>query len=400
MKINSETRRAVLNVLDYLYYHDFVFSLNFTQDREMQYWLILSAVDDINLAQGYDGEKAALYKHFLLCGFEIQGSMLCDVNNFGLLKNANELFEKVLCQVVDCEFLEVDFLKDLGFLIDKFKNINKYFTCKLVGFCLYYEYNAMSMGVLICLLSKDILKIKKYRGVFSEKLISSNKNGLNNGDSEKEIEKQSLDIFFRAMLFIEFEIIKNQIYIKDKMSLMDFGFNFKKDVKEMEDDILFATLLTKLKSLIDVSYKSISKQNFDFEIDFFDYIFNVVGRLGHQKIFFDDLKGCVGFISGLYIDYALEYSESDAIHQEPENENIYDVAKNTCADTARLIMKRYGFEFKTSRTIYSYYQNNESVCNWFRDCLNSRNTLIYPNYSIYSFKKKRGYFPFFNLFLD
>ena len=47
MKINSETRRAVLNVLDYLYYHDFVFSLNFTQDREMQYWLILSAVDDI-----------------------------------------------------------------------------------------------------------------------------------------------------------------------------------------------------------------------------------------------------------------------------------------------------------------------------------------------------------------
>lgn len=395
MKINSETRRAVLNVLDYLYYHDFVFSLNFTQDREMQYWLILSAVDDINLAQGYDGEKAALYKHFLLCGLEIQGSMLCDVNNFGLLKNANELFEKVLCQVVDCEFLEVDFLKDLDFLIDKFKNINKYFTCKLVGFCLYYEYNAMSMGVLICLLSKDILKIKKYRGVFSEKLISSNKNGLNNGDSEKEIEKQSLDMFFRAMLFIEFEIIKNQIYIKDKISLMDFGFNFKKDVKEMEDDILFATLLTKLKSLIDVSYKSISKQNFDFEKDFFDYIFNVVGRLGHQKIFFDDLKECVGFISGLYIDYALEYSESDAIHQEPENENIYDVAKNTYADTARLIMKRYGFEFKTSRTIYSYYQNNESVCNWFRDCLNSRNTLIYPNYSIYSFYKKRGLLPLF-----
>ena len=97
----------------------------------------------------------------------------------------------------------------------------------------------------------------------------------------------------------------------------------------------------------------------------------------------------------------MEYSESDAIHQEPENENIYDVAKNTYADTARLIMKRYGFEFKTSRTIYSYYQNNESVCNWFRDCLNSRNTLIYPNYSIYSFyKKKGGYFPFFNLFLD
>lgn len=166
MKINSETRRAVLNVLDYLYYHDFVFSLNFTQDREMHYWLILSAVDDINLAQGYDGEKAALYKHFLLCGFEIQGSMLCDVNNFGLLKNANKLFEKVLCQVVDCEFLEVDFLKDLGFLIDKFKNINKYFTCKLVGFCLYYEYNAMSMGVLICLLSKDILKIKNIEVYF------------------------------------------------------------------------------------------------------------------------------------------------------------------------------------------------------------------------------------------
>lgn len=274
MKINSETKKYALNVLDYLYYHDFVFSVNCTKYREIQYELILSTIDDLNLVRAYDGKKAALYKHFLLCGFEIKSNILNEIDNFGFLKYANEIFKKLLYQVVGCNFLENDFLKDVDFLIDKFKNINKSFTCKLVGWCLYYEYDAMSIGVLIRLLSANVLTIKKYRSVIMEELIIFfNDKGIREEKyrgTEKEIEKQSLNIFFRAMLFAEFEIMKKQILIKNKINAIKIDFG--EDVNKVGEEMLFINSLIKSKSLINANYKSISTQNFNFEMDFCDYI--------------------------------------------------------------------------------------------------------------------------------
>lgn len=404
MKVNSETKKYALNVLDYLYYHDFVFSVNCTKYREIQYELILSTIDDLNLVRAYDGKKAALYKHFLLCGFEIKSNILNEIDNFGFLKDANEIFKKLLYQVVDCNFLENDFLKDVDFLIDKFKNINKSFTCKLVGWSLYYEYDAMSIWVLIRLLSANVLTIKKYRSVIMEELIIFfNDKGIREEKyrgTEKEIEKQSLNVFFRAMLFAEFEIMKKQILIKNKINAI--RIDFCEDVNKVEEEMLFINLLIKSKSLINANYKSISTQNFNFEMDFCDYIRDINNRLAHQKIFFDDVKGCVGFLGGLYVNYALEYSEVKVLHKEPENENICDVMENTAADTARLIMKRYGFSFERSRTICSYYKkinsNNELVFEWFQDSLNSRNSLMCFDFCTYRFLKKRGVrFPLYNL---
>lgn len=400
----TELKKYALNVLDYLYYHDYVFLENNTNVREVQYSLILEMIDNLNLERGYDGKKAELYKHFLLSGFEIKSNILREDYNFQLLKDFGQLYEKLLNEVIACNFLEDDFLKDLDCLMTKFKEVSKNFIFKFVGFCLYYEYGSMAIGGLISLLSREILDLKKYRSKFwngYESLMGDEISTRKNKTGEKEIEKKSLDVFFRAMLFVEFEIMKNQIFIKDKINLMTI--DFKKDEAELDEDILFANLITRSKKLINIKYKSISSQDFDFDNDFLNYICDISNRLNHQKIFFDDVNGCAGYIGGLYVKYSSRYMEEGAINKAPEYESIIDLYRETnitYAENAILIMDRFGFEFKSSRTLYNYYPENKLVCNWFEEGLYNKYISFFPDYLIYfHYKKERFSPPFFMNFI-
>jgi hypothetical protein len=124
-----------------------------------------------------------------------------EVNNYlELVEAANRLLEKVASNVEKQGFALDEFRADIDTLdeIYKFATIKRELVYKLVAQYLYFEYDLTSIAVFNKFLDLEILKSDRYQA--------------KNAEDKKE---RFNDIFFRAMLFIEFEVYKKQLYVKN-----------------------------------------------------------------------------------------------------------------------------------------------------------------------------------------
>ncbi|WP_141729272.1 hypothetical protein, partial [Acinetobacter qingfengensis] len=165
-----ETRKCALSILDYVYFHEIAFEMSARHQKDSIYFDLLQKIAKINLARGYEKEKAELYKHFLLCGVEIKAAIPIIPTVIGdcAFDNDVQMFKHLLKQIIiqfkKFDFSIDDFLQDLNLLTIRWnvENIKSSLLHKLVGQCLYYEYNGfVTLEILRIFLKNNTLNIKK-----------------------------------------------------------------------------------------------------------------------------------------------------------------------------------------------------------------------------------------------
>ena len=385
----SQEQKSALTIMDYLSFHDIAFFKNFTVENISLYSCILLGIDYINEERGHDGTRAELYKHFLLCYIEIVAST--PDHEFNELKSINyselsdALLKKILNQVIKNNFSSDYFFNDCNKLKIKFKleKLDKYLSYKLVGHCLCYKYGNSTVWLLRKLLDNGIVSVTDYEKV-------------NNEEAKNTLETA----FIRVMMFLDFEIMKKQIYIDNVFVSPANNFDLKK-LKESEFGNLYPliSVLIRAKEKIEVGSESVFESPLDIENNLGKYLIEADARLGHVKFFLNDLKKCLEHIGTWYVNFYNREDDTVDIHIEPS----YEDDDRTCSDKARRMMKRHGFDYKSTRTFNSYFNKNEeayeNIGDWFKYGIAHQMGIMTHDPLTYFFLiKKEGLYPsdFFN----
>ena len=345
MARSSEAHKLALTIMDFLYFHDIAFLVSFSDAKNIFYSDLLSYLEEINLVRKYKGQRAELYKHYLLCAVEIFMGTSHDLEgseDIDYTELSNELLDAIVADILKHNFSVADFNFDFIGLIEELKltDLPRSVGYKLVSQILAFECYGISISthVLTKFLGMNILEVKKYQpknNCLTKELVDS--------------------VFYRAMLFVEFEISKKQKYIKSTYKFLQMSIDFSKDIKEIEGICAFVVSIKKTALLIKTDYTSIAERNF--ETQFNAYLKDIVSRLGHQNLFFNDVASCMSYLGVWFLLYHKETNLKKPLHQEPPNHDLKDSLKNTCADEARKEMLGYGFAFTTSRTFNNHYNN-------------------------------------------
>ena len=141
---------------------------------------------------------------------------------------------------------------------------------------------------------------------------------------------------------------------------------------------------------MDKEYTSIAKIELGNEISFKEYLNDINIRLAHKKIFFDDMLGCIGFISSWFVSYHEKVMKEYSEEAVSDNENL----KNYLNE-AKLAMDRKGFRFANTITINTYYEKynelSKLVVEWFNFFSQYQVGILTPDPATYFFLiKKEG----------
>ncbi|MEG2723412.1 MAG: hypothetical protein RR944_11910 [Acinetobacter sp.] len=236
----TDVQKSIITVLDYVYFHDIVSMVTFSQEKLDFYRKLLGSLKQIALNRGYVDFKAELYKHMLLCGIEIYASDIRGESK-GVSYNSFEsnLRMELKKAIEEAKFDFKHYSEDLENLIEKYRlnQIDYSLIYKLVSQILCYEFDSIALVVFVKFLNCKFLTTTKY---------SKESLAIDQDDFERT--------FFRAMLFLEFEVSKKkQLLLRDN--------NEKKiDINNLDEpDKVAAVILakSKMKSLINSDYQSI-----------------------------------------------------------------------------------------------------------------------------------------------
>lgn len=376
-----EIRLSALNIVDYIYTHDIAFINSITKEKQKLYLDFLGEISDINFERNNFGKDAELYKHLLLCSVEIIISTREEYIDDETYVDANYssaiFLEKILNLAIKFNFNDISFLADVLKLRDKFdlNNLESYYGYKLVGQCLYLEYGNISRQILKVFLNLEIVDVKKYVG--NKGLIY--------------VEDEWIGVFLRAMLFIEFEIIKKQLYIENTYKTIEL--NLLKNSKDIMEVNSFIELLMTSKVLMDSEYTSISQIELGDEISLKEYLNNINIRLAHKKIFFDDMLSCVGYLSSWFVSYYEKVMKLNSGEGSLDSLNL-----KRYLNEAMLDMDRHDFRFSNTITINTYYGKYNKLSKlveaWFEFYSKHQVGILTPDPTTYFFLiKKEGKSP-------
>ena len=332
----TDLQNSTITLLDYLYFHDILSMETFSQDKLDFYRKILGLINQINQQRGYTSERAELYKHYLLCGLELT-SLVVTKNKSPFFTDSSKarLEGEIGNQLKKANFDINEYSKDLDKLVHdcEIKEANFALIYKLVSQVLCYEYDNISIVFLINMLDNNILDTKRYTGVKSHQ--------------DFELKEVKL-IYFRLMLFIEFEISKRFNFLLADNSLSKMAFekldeSKKVALKNREDEA---------RKLADVPYTSISEIDLNKINDMKSHLKNVTSRLGHNNIFKSGLASWVGLIGAWHLILFKKHNLERVIYRE---EGVGNYATDTpCSEQAKKALSDYGFTI-TERTLFDFY---------------------------------------------
>lgn len=299
----NKIQDIALTLLDYLYFYDITSLTTSTEEKFCIYAKLLNTLDNINVERGHDEYRAELYKHFLLCSLELvsnhsskdqspesqspeeqspeeqsleeqspedqlledQRIMEENIISAHMKENIISAHMKVYSLVQKHGFCINEFRADLGFLESNFlDSLNGALSYKLVSQFLYFEYDCISIVFFVKMLGIGILESKKYSAKYAKQ-------------SNKDLDK----IFLRAMLFIEFELIRRQFYFEEH--LKDSSLNAKFD-QNSDKSLIYFQVKKMAISFVDTSYTSIANLDLKNIEQVTQYIKDINCRLGHISI--------------------------------------------------------------------------------------------------------------------
>ena len=264
MSKTEEIQSSAIKILDYLYFYDIVAMETFSNKKLEFYEQLSQSLKLIVQKRQYEGLRAEHYKHLLLFGIDLDASYLDDP--LESLVDDNERFirtlnEKLCSQVVMASFSLDEFEEDLNSLLDEYSIalMDSALYYKIISQFLCYEFDNITIGVLIKFLDFNFLELTKYKKAYQ--------------NNKSEITQHFLDkLFFRAMLYLEFEAFKNELLRESQKYEKQIDFNNLDDAERIASSMLSRS---KAKALKDIDFAKISKIDLCKTNALKDYVINI-----------------------------------------------------------------------------------------------------------------------------
>ena len=162
------------------------------------------------------------------------------------------------------------------------------------------------------------------------------------------------EIFFRAMLFIEFELYKRQLYVEINYKEIKLTIDFSKSEEDINDMLLFVKSIKQVQSQTGKYFKSIVYIDLSCKKSIVKYIKELNNNLAYNRLFFKNISNCIGLMGSWFVNYFKEINTQRATHSEPQNEVESD--KKACTAEAKERMFEHGFTLHEARTFNDHYK--------------------------------------------
>lgn len=349
-KLNDFQNRA-LEIVDFLYFYDIVALQTFTEEKKYFYDQLDKLIDELLEEKQLTGQKAEIYKHYLLCGMEIVSSF--DLNREWQIpeltlneRQQGEIQDQMYKQNVMIPLwylkellkksgrFEGDFVEEVYTLIE-LSQIAKasHSVChKLVAQMLWFS-------------AEHGITCHVYRKIVTLGILNSAK------DTAKGcyVEAQHEYVFLRALLLIEFESFRKALYYRHVAG--DLAVNSPRFISS-EINLKKKAYYHKYLELIFSDNKDVTVIHADMDLadsgQVIDYFSSIAKGLFHNCIFSDTNAKWISLLGALLLIYEQEIDLDRAIYSEVDNEN-------SCSDIAqKILFKQFDFSV-TAKSLYLKY---------------------------------------------
>ena len=330
----NDFQNSTVRLLDYLYFHDVVAMQGFSEEKSSIYSQLLAAIDLLAYRRSEGALIREHYKHLLLIGVDFEltfgkGELIKDDIYFKM----QEKYRAYLIQQIELLGFQIEHYKqDLDEVLIQIpiQSITSAAAFKIVSQVLYFEYDNISIGVLSKFLDFNFLTLAKYQK--KNKVI--NESFLNK-------------LFYRAMLFLEFDIFKNNLiaeyYSEDQIVNLN-------DLEDYEKVAAAIKARGKAKSLKGIEYDGFYKLKT--KNDLKKFLINIEERLGHNPIFSDSSANWIALIGAWHLILKKGNNLDKPLFKESP-QYIVD-SDISCAKLARKKLADFGFSV-SEKTIFDCY---------------------------------------------
>ena len=330
----NDFQNSTVRLLDYLYFHDVVAMQGFSEEKSSIYSQLLAAIDLLAYRRSEGALIGEHYKHLLLIGVDFElvfgkGELIKDDIYFKM----QEKYRAYLNQQIELLGFQIEHYKqDLNEVLIQIpiQSITSAAAFKIVSQVLYFEYDNITIGVLSKFLDFNFLTLAKYQK--KNKVI--NESFLNK-------------LFYRAMLFLEFDIFKNNLiaeyYSEDQIVNLN-------DLEDYEKVAAAIKARGKAKSLKGIEYDGFYKLKT--KNDLKKFLINIEERLGHNPIFSDSSANWIALIGAWHLILKKGNNLDKPLFKEsPQYVVDSDIS---CAKLARKKLAEFGFSV-SEKTIFDCY---------------------------------------------
>lgn len=215
-------QETALDILDYLYFYDIVSLVTFTQEKKKTYDQLNNTINDLISSKKFSPIQSEMYKHFLLCGIEI---IVTNNLEFTSLVPGDQMYKKEAKRFYTTDHIERYSISfnyiceearkfgyiDETFILDIFYILNlSDIREKPHDVCFRLAFQVLGYS------TEESITNHVYKKWLDLSILESDKYSKNNVYNEK-----NQLIYLRALLLIEFEIMRNKLFhLREKPNLL------------------------------------------------------------------------------------------------------------------------------------------------------------------------------------
>ena len=330
----NDFQNSTVRILDYLYFHDVAAMQSFSEEKLSIYSKLLATIDSLAYRRSQGVLIREHYKHLLLIGIDFELTFGQDeLIEDDIYVQMQEKYRAYLIQQVELLGFKIDHYKqDLNEILIQtpIQSITSATAFKIVSQVLYFEYDNITIGVLSKFLDFNFLILAKYQK--KNKVI--NDSFLNK-------------LFYRAMLFLEFEVFKNNLIAEYSFEEQTINLNALEDYEKVAATIKVRGKANSLKGIEYKGFHTLKTKN-----DLKKFLINIEERLGHNPIFSDSLANWIALISAWHLILKKGNNLDKPLFKESP-QYILD-SDISCTKLARKKLADFGFSV-SEKTIFDCY---------------------------------------------
>lgn len=349
----SPVQEVALDVIDFIYFYDVVSLTSFDLKKENENIIlhINKLIADLIETRNLLGQMACLYKHFLLCGIEMNAT-------FNLDREVKS--EYPLCKGDRWQFVRSIHEEAIGVLTSKIKDagfsIGLYFD-DLKNICdktqVLEKPNAICYGLVAKALAFDYdgpIAAHIYRIFLDLQILETRRDKK----KKKFVYHKPDDIFLRAMLFIEFEIMRNKLFHKNDQPniTIQYNKNITSETRKQKELDFFIKTIKFIRSAVDQEFSSIIHCDLDSKENVRSYLFELGDHLCYSRMFSGNNSRWVSLFGLWYLKYfEILAPDTTKFYELNNEESLTDQASKELEQQYNLIID--------AKRIYLYIKKYE-----------------------------------------
>ncbi len=331
---------STITLLDYLYFHDIVALQTFSDEKNSFYQQLTLSLRLIVDKRHYKDLRAQHYQHLLLVGIDLlasydEPSKSMQVDNQQFTQALND---ELCLNIAKAGFDLDEFEQDLNDVLEQYPlaQFSQEVLYKVVSQVMCYQFDNITVCVLSRLLDHGFLSLVKYV------------------KRDQEYSQVFLDIvFFRAMLFLEYEAFKNNLLLIFQGDGKHLNINY---LGGSSKAVALIAAREKAKKLSAVLYRHIYQIDLNKSNDLKKYLTNVEERLGHNALLTNHISNWMSLVGAWHVMLIATTNPDKTLYRETAKYRTWP----TCCDIAKKEMENYGFRV-SERTLYDAYNSTESL---------------------------------------